>query len=80
MFKNSFWAFLGDSLASVINLIVTILLIRLIGNEGYGVFVLAQSYMQVVDVLLNVQCWKSVIQYAQKALVKKKYKELFNRK
>lgn len=77
LFKNSFWAFLGDSLASVINLIVTILLIRLIGNEGYGVFVLAQSYMQVVDVLLNVQCWKSVIQYAQKALVKKKYKELF---
>ena len=76
LFKNSFWAFLGDSVASVIGLVVTILLIRLIGSDSYGVLVLGQSYMQIVDVIINVQSWKSVIQYGQKALVKNKIDEL----
>lgn len=77
LFKNSFWAFLGDSVASVLNLIVTIILIKLIGNSNYGILVLGQSYMQVMDVLLNVQCWKSVIQYGQKAIVNKKTDDLY---
>lgn len=70
LFKNSFWAFFGDSVASIMNLIVTIVLIHLIGDDGYGIFVLSQSYTLVMDVLLNVQCWKGVIQYGQKALIK----------
>lgn len=71
LFKNSFWAFLGDSSASVLNLIITILLIRFIGNNDYGILVLAQSYMSINDVILNVQSWKGVIQYGQKSLVEK---------
>lgn len=69
LFKNSFWAFLGDSTASVLNLVVTIILIKLTGNYNYGLLVLAQSYMSIVDTTLNVQCWKSVIQFGQKAIV-----------
>ena len=76
LFKNSFWAFLGDSAASLIGLIVTIILIRLIGSDSYGILVLGQSYMQIVDVIINVQSWKSVIQYGQKALVRNKIDEL----
>lgn len=67
--KNSFWAFFGDTFSSIINLIITIILIILIGNTGYSILILAQSYMSIMDVLINVQCWKSVIQYGQKALV-----------
>lgn len=76
LLKNSFWAFAGDMSASILNLVVTIFLIKLIGNNDYGILVLAQSYMQIVDVSLNVQCWKGVIQYGQKCLIQKNINKL----
>ena len=69
LLKNSFWAFAGDAVASIINLIITIVLIRLIGTETFGVLVLAQSYMNIMDVLINIQSWRSVIQYGKKVLI-----------
>ena len=77
LFKNSFWAFMGDSSSALIGLLVTILLIKCIGSELYGVLVLGQSYMLIIDVIINVQSWKSIIQYGQRALVEKNY-DLFN--
>jgi O-antigen/teichoic acid export membrane protein len=74
---NSFWAFFGDSTASLINLAITIFLIKLIGNDNYGILVLAQSYMSIVDIILNVQCWKGVIQYSQKAIANKNLNALY---
>lgn len=71
LFKNSFWAFSGEASASVITLVVSIILIKIIGNELYGVLVLSQSYMCIMDVIVNIQSWRSVIQYGQKALIKK---------
>lgn len=69
LFKNSFWAFSGDAIASILGLIITILLIRCIGSEKYGILVLAQTYMTMLDTILNIQSWKSVIQYGQKSLI-----------
>lgn len=69
LFKNSFWAFSGDAVASIIGLVITILLIKLIGDEEYGILILAQTYMTIIDISLNVQSWKSVIQYGQKSIV-----------
>ena len=66
LLSNAFFAFIGDSGAAVINIVIVIILIRLIGDDGYGVLVLSQTYMMIMDVLLNVQSWKSVIQYGQK--------------
>lgn len=74
--KNSFWAFAGDSVAAAIGLIVTIILVRLIGNEQYGSLVLAQTYMTIMDIIINVQSWKGVIQYGQKSIVEKNKKAL----
>lgn len=76
LFKNSFWAFSGESMAAVLSLIITVILIRLIGSEEYGILVLAQTYMSIIDVILNIQSWKSVIQYGQKSMVDQKYNEL----
>lgn len=76
LFKNSFWAFSGDAAASVLNLIITIILIKITGNYNYGILVLAQSYMSIIDTVLNVQCWKSVIQFGQKAIVEKNTEKL----
>lgn len=69
LFKNSFWAFSGDAVGSIVGLFITILLIKLIGDEQYGVLILAQTYMSIVDICLNIQSWKSVIQYGQKSMV-----------
>lgn len=75
LFKNSIYAFLGDSGASIINFVITIFLIKILGNTNYGYLVLSISYMTIMDVLINLQSWKSVIQYGQAALVKKNEKK-----
>ena len=76
LFKNSFWAFFGDASASAITFIISIILIKIIGSESYGILILAQSYMNIMDVIINIQSWRSTIQYGQKALVDGNEKEL----
>ena len=76
LFKNSFWAFFGDASASAITFIISIILIKIIGSESYGILILAQSYMNIMDVIINIQSWRSTIQYGQKALVVGNEKEL----
>lgn len=76
LFKNSFWAFVGEASASLLGLIITIFLIKIIGSDNYGIIVLAQSYMSIMDVLINIQSWKSVIQFGQHCIVNKKYDKL----
>ncbi len=76
LFKNSFWAFFGDASASAITFIISIILIKIIGSESYGILILAQSYMNIMDVIINIQSWRSTIQYGQKALVDGNDKEL----
>ena len=49
--------------------IISIILIKIIGSESYGILILAQSYMNIMDVIINIQSWRSTIQYGQKALV-----------
>lgn len=68
LFKNSFWALLGDSIASIVNLGISILIIRSIGSDAYGQFVIAQTYMYVMDVIFNIQSWQGVIHFGQKAI------------
>ena len=76
LFKNSFWAFFGDASASAITFIISIILIKIIGSDSYGILILAQSYMNIMDVVINIQSWRSTIQYVQKALVDGNIKEL----
>ena len=77
LFKNSFYAFAGDTGSSVINFIITLLIIKLLGNNNYGILVLAQSYTTIIDLLLNLQCWKTVITYGEEALEKKDLESFF---
>ena len=68
LFKNSFFAILGEGGSSFLNLFVVILLIKIMGNEGYGILILAQSYMTIIDTIINLQCWKGVIKYGEEAV------------
>ncbi len=70
LFKNSFFAVIGEASSSLINLAVVIFLIRILGAEGYGILILAQAYMTIVDTLVNMQSWSSVIKYSDEAKAK----------
>lgn len=76
LFKNSFIAVLGEGGSSFINFFVVILFIRLMGSEGYGVLVLAQTYMTIIDTVLNLQCWRGVIKFGEAAKVEGDLDEL----
>ncbi|EZP59692.1 lipopolysaccharide biosynthesis protein [Exiguobacterium sp. RIT341] len=69
--KNMFVALSGDSISSVINVIVLISSIKVLGNTDYGLFVLAQAYMLVLDTIFNFQTWQAIIKYGTDALFKK---------
>lgn len=77
LFKNSFWALLGDSSATLVSLIISIIIIKLIGTNQYGEFMLAQTYMYIVDTIFNIQSWQGVIYYGQHAIVKHRTNELY---
>ncbi len=74
--KNFSLAAIGEGGASFINLLVIVLLIKLIGNDGYGILILAQSYMLIIDTIFNLQCWKSLIKYGEIAYKNKDLKSL----
>ena len=75
LFKNSFYAIMGEGGSSVINLFVVFLLIKLLGNSKNAILVLAQSYMTILDLIINLQCWQSVIKYGEAMRVKNKIDE-----
>lgn len=75
LFKNSFYAVVGEGGASAINLIIMVLLIKLMGNEGYATLILAQSYMLILDTIINMQCWKGVIKFGEEAKATKNDEE-----
>ena len=54
LFKNSFWAFFGDTGSSLIVLVVTVLLIHQIGDDSYGVIVLSETYTVLITIVFVV--------------------------
>lgn len=79
--KNDFWSKLiknvstvivGNGGSSIINFVVTCVMIRAVGNTDYGVFLLALQYMNLIDGIVNFQSWAGVIKYGSEAIVEKK--------
>lgn len=76
LFRNMFSAFLGESGSAVITVFITMAIIWVIGDEKNGMFVLAQSYMNIVDGLINFQSWQAVIKYGSECIENKDYAAL----
>lgn len=70
LFKNSLHAIVGEGGASFLNVFVLIVLIKLIGDENYGILALSQSYMLILDTIINMQSWNGVIRYGEQSLKK----------
>lgn len=69
LIKNVSTVIVGNGGSSIINLIVTVVMIRTIGNTDYGVFLLALQYMNLIDGIVNFQSWAGVIKYGSEAIV-----------
>ena len=78
--KNDFWVKLvknvmvvltGNMGSSIINFMVTLILIHTVGNTQYGIIIIAQQYMNLLDGIINFQSWSGVIKYGSEAIVEK---------
>ncbi|MFW6015711.1 MAG: lipopolysaccharide biosynthesis protein [bacterium] len=71
LIKNTVTLLIGDTGASIINMISIMLILKIIGAEGYGIMVLIQTYALTIDKLLNFQSWQAFIKYGAMALEEK---------
>lgn len=63
LLRNSGTIFFGNSTASALNMVSFSLMARTVGAELLAVFALAQTYSLLVNDLLNVQTWESVVKF-----------------
>ena len=87
VFENEFWAnmiknvatiFTGTSIASALNMIITIVILWILDAEQYGIFVVAMTYMHVIDTVVNFQSWQGVIRYGAFAISEKNENKLLS--
>lgn len=68
LFKNAGILLSGSAVQSILALIASALMARALGVEVFGIFVTIQTYIIVVDKLVNFQSWQALIKYGSDAL------------
>lgn len=68
MVKNVLAIFSGKGIAAALYAIIVLLISSMFPAEIYGCFVIGQTYMGAIDLVVNFQCWNSVIRYGTFAL------------
>lgn len=85
IFHNDFWnklvknvttVIIGNGGSSIINLIITVIMTRVLGNTTYGLFLIALQYMNLLDGIINFQSWAGVIKYGSEAIVEEREDKL----
>ncbi len=71
--KNAGILLCGNITTNVLELFSLALTARALGPEGFGTLVLIQTYVRVVDALINFQSWQAVTKYGADALEGKRY-------
>lgn len=74
--KNVTTVIIGNGGSSVINLIITVIMTRVLGNTTYGLFLIALQYMNLLDGIINFQSWVGVIKYGSEAIVEEREDKL----
>ncbi|XMB85732.1 oligosaccharide flippase family protein [Mycoplasmatota bacterium WC44] len=74
--KNVMILFFGDFTASVFGILSMVITVKILGLEEYGWLVLVQTYVFIIDSLMNFQSWTALIKYGAGAL-NNKDKKLF---
>lgn len=78
LINNSGTLLVGETGASLINMITLVLLLKIIKAEEYGIIVLVQSYSLIIDQLFNFQSWQAFIKYGAEDIANKDDQSLNN--
>jgi O-antigen/teichoic acid export membrane protein len=68
LLRNALTLFSGNVGAQLVGLLATILAGRALGPEAFGVLALLQTYVLIVDMLVNFQSWQALITFGSDAL------------
>jgi len=66
---------MGNAISSILGLGSLILTVKAIGSESFGLFILAQTYVIIIDQLASFQSWQAVIKYGSELIIKKNIDE-----
>ena len=76
MFKNASVLFGGKTIAGLMGLVSISLAARKLGPAGLGVFALIQSFIIIIDRLINFQSWQAIVKFGADSLKQGKKDEL----
>lgn len=68
LLKDSSQLLVGNVLEAGLSFVAVVLAARGLGPESYGILVLVQTYIIVVDEVINFQSWQALIKYGADAL------------
>lgn len=71
--KNSGILLSGDAIYTLLSIVSLILTARALGPEVFGILVTIQTYILVVDRLINFQSWPAIIKYGTDSLQQQKH-------
>lgn len=63
LMKNVLVSFIGEGGAAVITFITIVALIATIGTSQYGLLTVANTYILIVDSIINFQSWQAVVKF-----------------
>ena len=68
LFRNVGILLSGDVAASLFGLVYLVLTTRALGTSRFGILVLVQTYVNMVDRLVSFQTWQALIKYGAEAV------------
>lgn len=70
LMKNTATVLSGSMGGSLIGLLSFAIIVRHLGLNNYGMFVVLQTYIGIFDTLFNFQSWEAIIKFGSHSLVK----------
>ena len=74
--KNTTTLLTGSFISSTLGLVSFTIILRSLGPDLYGQFVIMQTYMELFDQLFNFQCWHAMIKFGSDAIVENNYRKI----
>jgi len=71
MIKNTGILLSSSVLSSLLRVLSMIVAARILGPKDFGILILIQTYVGLIDRLVNFQCWQAVIKFGSNALEQK---------
>ncbi|MGH6915911.1 MAG: lipopolysaccharide biosynthesis protein, partial [Geminicoccales bacterium] len=68
LLKNLTYLFSGNLAASVLSLAALALTARALGPAQFGILVLIEAYIRLIDRLVRIEPWQALIKYGAEAL------------